>query len=141
MGLPPLRAIAASVWTATTKRVVVGIFGCSNLWQQHYYSQHHRLHCARVPVPARPREGTDGPQPCGTEGGRPVAARAKVLVASDSALDLLALQIVFRICCRYSFDRLVPRTTDHHAKAALGAYYCLSVLEPSVVGEARDYLN
>ena len=68
-------------------------------------------------------------------------ARANVLTASEAAIELLALQTVFAMTCWYSFNRLASRGQGRHGEAALGAYYCLSLLEPYVVGEARDYLN
>jgi len=68
-------------------------------------------------------------------------ATAGVLSASESAVEMLAVQFVFGITCWYSFNRLMPRPSAHYGEAARGAYYCLSLLEPHVVGEARDYLN
>ena len=68
--------------------------------------------------------------------------RAGVIDASDEAVEMLALQIVFATTCWFSFKRLTPRrSTPAHAEPALAAYYTLTFLSPYVVGEARDYLN
>jgi hypothetical protein len=67
---------------------------------------------------------------------------AGVIDASDEAVEMLALQIVFATTCWFSFKRLTPKR-DHaaHAEPALAAYYTLTFVSPYVVGEARDYLN
>jgi AcrR family transcriptional regulator len=67
---------------------------------------------------------------------------AGVLDASPHAIEMLAVQFVFALSCWYSFNRLSPRVPARsHGDAALAAYWCLSLLEPYVIGEARDYLN
>lgn len=66
---------------------------------------------------------------------------AKVLSATESATDAIAHQTVFAMTCWYSFRRLAPRRAKPPGDAALGAYHCLSLLEPYVVGDNRDYLN
>ena len=67
---------------------------------------------------------------------------AGVIDASDEAVEMLALQIVFATTCWFSFKRLAPkRGTSPHAEPALAAYTTLTFLSPYVVGEARDYLN
>lgn len=66
---------------------------------------------------------------------------AGVLTASETATDAVAHQTVFAMTCWYTFRRLAPRPARPHGDAALGAYHCLSLLEPYVVGDNRDYLN
>lgn len=67
---------------------------------------------------------------------------AGVIEASEEAVEMLALQIVFSTTCWFSFKRLTPkRGHQPHAEPALAAYYTLTFLSPYVVGDARDYLN
>lgn len=67
---------------------------------------------------------------------------AGVIEASDEAVEMLALQIVFSTSCWFTFKRVTPkRNSQPHAEPALAAYYTLTLLSPYVVGDARAYLD
>lgn len=68
-------------------------------------------------------------------------ARAGVIVAEAEQIDSLAFHIVFTATCWETFVKLMPVKDVETARTGIAAYHVLTLLNPYLTAEARQYMH